>query len=260
MQESAVYGNSRGFFESQAIANWNDVLMATMGSSWRDWCSLDRDVLSSLPREIVARAIRLLAEEFGGDAPLFVLKDPRICRFVPLWLSALREAGVTPCVVIPFRAPLEVAHSLRERDGFAIETGLLLWLRHVFDAEWETRGLRRAFVSMEEFLDDWRESVRWIARDTGAVLPLVAESSAKEIDRFLSRDLKHHNLSDSTLATAHVWASRAYDALLILARHPFGRRGTPRSMRLHSRSTPPAVCLRRFSHLRKARFNSWALT
>ncbi|WP_134487370.1 hypothetical protein [Methylocella tundrae] len=86
----------------------------------------------------------------------FAFKDPRLCRIIPFWVAAFEEMQIAPLVVIPIRSPLEVAQSLAKRDGFSLETGLLLWLRHVLDAERESRHFPRAVVSMDDLFEDWR--------------------------------------------------------------------------------------------------------
>src|SRR4029077_1974458 len=83
-------------------------------------------------------AKEIFEAEFA-NATLLILKDPRICRFVPFWLDVLKEMKVAPRIVIPLRSPLEVAHSLKKRNALSLTKGLLLWLRHVLDAEAQTR-------------------------------------------------------------------------------------------------------------------------
>src|SRR3546814_18367354 len=87
---------------------------------------------------------------------MILLKDPRICRFLPFWLDACESFGIEPLVVFAWRDPFQVAHSLRNRNQFSRDKGLLLWLRHVLDAERDSRGLPRCFVSYEQLLSDWR--------------------------------------------------------------------------------------------------------
>jgi hypothetical protein len=60
--------------------------------------------------------VEFLEREFSTTR-LFVIKDPRMCRFVPLWLDATREFGAEPKAIIPVRNPIEVAASLLRRDG-----------------------------------------------------------------------------------------------------------------------------------------------
>ena len=96
--------------------------------------------------ELEAQAAHALAAEFGGER-LILLKDPRMCRLMPFWRRALERAGFEARIVIPVRSPLDAALSLRDRNRIAIEEGMLLWLRHVLDAERATRDLCRCFVS-----------------------------------------------------------------------------------------------------------------
>lgn len=211
--------NERGYFESIPLNVFHEKLLKSAASCWRDWRRFDSQWLASPPAAFKADAKRLLEEEFG-EAPLFVLKDPRACRFIPFWLSVLNEGGIAPRAVIPLRSPFEVAASLRARDQFSIEDGLLLWLRHVLDAERETRALPRSFVAMDKFLTDWRKCARQIARDIGIAWPHLDDESSARIDNFLSRDLKHHNLESVKQDAASAWVARSYEAVSILARDP----------------------------------------
>lgn len=55
---------------------------------------------------------------------------------------------------LPLRSPREVAQSLHRRDGLGASSGCLLWLRHVLDAEAETRAMPRAVLDWSRFLSD----------------------------------------------------------------------------------------------------------
>ena len=102
-----------------------------------------------------------------------MLKDPRICRFVPLWRAVLGRLGVAPKVVVPLRHPLEVAGSLARRDGMPEDEALLLWLRHCLEAEAATRGLPRSFLRYDDLVADWRPAVDRLAH---GLSPRLAES------------------------------------------------------------------------------------
>ena len=98
--------------------------------------------------QFAVRAQQILRDEYN-DSPLFVLKDPRICRLVPFWFAALKALEVEPRTIIPIRSPLEVAYSIRSEHGHPISYGLLIWLRHVLDAERHTRSAFALFRSLE---------------------------------------------------------------------------------------------------------------
>jgi hypothetical protein len=131
-----------------------------------------------------------LAAEYG-DSALFVLKDPRICRLAPFWLPVLRDTGCRTLVILPLRHPRDVAASLEHRAGYDRDYGLLMWLRHVLDAEAETRGTRRVFTSYEALMTDWSAEIRRIGEGLGLSWPRSVSVARPEIDAFLSRDLQH---------------------------------------------------------------------
>jgi hypothetical protein len=219
----ATRDNMRGYWESARIADFNDELLACAGSTWDDWRAIDaRWYSSSVAGDFRARAKPLLEAEFG-TTDLIVFKDPRVCRIIPFWSATLQEMDIVPRIVIPFRSPLEVAHSLATRYVFSLEKGLLMWLRHVLDAERETRHLPRAIVAMDDLLADWRGSIEKIGREVGIEWPRFDESTAPFVDAFLTRDLKHQNMPDGNLPPAYMWAIKTYDAMLVLRDNPYSR-------------------------------------
>ncbi len=162
----ASKGNEIGHWESDALVRYHDVMLKGLGSSWHDWQSLDLSSLSIERRlEIKQEIANIIASEFA-QAPLFVVKDPRICRFAPLFIEALNEAGIGVRTILPFRNPLEVCQSLEKRDSMKRADAALLWVRHVLDAERASRNLNRAFVAYNHLLDDWKSTYNKISART----------------------------------------------------------------------------------------------
>ena len=215
--------NARGFFESVSLMGFHDELLASAGSEWSDWRAFNPGWNQSpAAADFRRRAKALFAEEFEGS-PLPVLKDPRICRFASFWLDTLREMSATPHIVMPIRSPLDVAQSLKTLHGLSLTHGLLLWLRHVLDAESQTRSLARSIFSWNDFQSDWRGVCDKIAADTHLSWPRLSDRASLEIDRFLTKDLVHHDTDDVALAgraDVHQWVLRVYQALLELRRNP----------------------------------------
>lgn len=216
-------GNPKGYWESKEIAALNDELLASGGSRWADWRPVTPGWYSTLAAETFKqRAKRILAAEFG-DSTLFVLKDPRICRLAPFWLQVLAEMGIAPRVVLPMRHPLEVAQSLRRREGSSLTDGILLWVRHVIDAEAASRNLPRAIVEWDSFLKDWPSEIERMAVLLGVEWRDLTDDLRGEIDSFLTAELKHEHISDQTAGfhpEMHEWAISVYSALKNLARDP----------------------------------------
>ena len=185
--------NPAGHWESLRVAELNDQILATAGSSWHDWLEFNPAWRRS-PKAVEFRekARQILNDEYGSSS-FFVLKDPRICRIVPFWLEILEECGIVPLVIFPLRNPIEVAASLEQRDGFDPLFGRLLWLRHVLDAELTSRGLPRVFTSYDSLLRGPYSLAAGMEQRLGMSWPRPVANAAEEIDNFLSeRDHRHH--------------------------------------------------------------------
>ena len=193
---SAGPDNPSGFWESMAIKELNERVLASAGSAWDDWEPFDaRWYESPVAAEFRDRARTTLADEFG-DCRLFVLKDPRICRLLPFWIDSLGEFGAEPFIVTPVRNPLDVAMSIEVRNGIDRSIGLLLWLRHHLDAEVTTRHLRRVYVRYERLISEPHAIADEMGDGLGIVWPRRSTDSNIEIDDFLSPGLRHHRTGD----------------------------------------------------------------
>lgn len=205
--------NERGFWESRLIVDLNDAILAAGGSGWRDWRKFDVEAIDDKEGDALrARAKAALWEEFGL-ARLAVVKDPRMCRLMPFWAPLFEEARWLARALLPIRSPLEVAWSLNRRDGIRPAHGCLLWLRHVLDAEAETRGMARAVLDWPEFLGDRRKALRRVSGQLGLTWPLWHERALAEVDDFVSADLRHQRASEADL--------RAHPAVSDLARQVY---------------------------------------
>jgi hypothetical protein len=185
----------RGYFESAPLGDAHDALLESAGSRWHDWRQFDaRWFCSTAAEEHRQRIKGLLVSEYG-DRPLIFIKDPRICRFVPFMSAILAELNISPVAILPIRNPLEVAYSLKRRDSFLLPKSILLWLRHMLDAEFHSRQMRRCFVPYEECLLDWQYYLDGASKRIGVVWPNAAEISNVAIGEFLSPDLRHEKVS-----------------------------------------------------------------
>lgn len=215
--------NLLGHFESDALTYLNEKILASAGSAWDDWRAFNQDWRTTpVANEFEQQAVATLAEEFGS-AGLIAVKDPRMCRMMPFWIGVFDRTGYAVRVILPVRSPLEVATSLRLRDNFPISKGLLLWLRHVLDAEHASRESPRAILHWSDFLADWRFSLARVAEQTGLVWPRLSDRAAAEIDQFLLPSLRH-NLSPAETLAVHPdvndWVRETYEAVVALAEDP----------------------------------------
>ena len=150
--------------------------------------------------------------------PLWGLKDPRLCRLMPLWWRCLPRSGSTPRYLLALRHPLDVAASLAVRDGISAAWRPAAWLRHVLDAE---RRHARCDAS-DRPLRGARS-----ARQAGAASPPGSPASCGSpgrdrgrqaeaaVDAFLAPELRRRRLSDSAGAANGKlagWVAAVYDA------------------------------------------------
>ncbi len=212
--------NEAGFWESMDVYCLNDEILAGAGSRWDDWRRFNPAwVRSPTKQAFNARVLALLERDFAGSS-LFVLKDPRICRLLPFWLEVLADFGAETKCVLPIRNPLEVAASLRKRDGLSPVKSYMLWLRHVLDAERGSRGTQRAFVTYESMLEDWRGAVGTLSSALDIAWPRRSATAEVEIDRFLEYRHRHHAAGDTRVfehADLSPWVKDTYAAVRELA-------------------------------------------
>jgi hypothetical protein len=191
--------NERGYWESRVIIDLNDAILAAAGSDWRDWRKFDLNKIDALEADALrARAKEALAEEFG-DVGFAVAKDPRMCRLMPFWGPVFAEAKWSVRALLPIRPPLEVSQSLHCRDGIGPAYGCLLWLRHVLDAEAETRGMARAFLDWPQFLGNGRNALARASEQLGVIWPYWCEGALADIDQFVSSDLRRQRTSEAEM-------------------------------------------------------------
>ncbi|HJU20026.1 MAG TPA: glycosyltransferase [Stellaceae bacterium] len=186
--------NPRGYWEHLDIVAAHQDLMARFGRAWDDIRPLPPGYDESAAGHETRRLLsEILARDFAGTA-LWGVKDPRLCRLAALWGPLCDALAVAPRFVLVLRHPLEVAASLAGRDGIGAERALLLWLRHVLEAERATRGRVRTVVHYEDLVGHcgWRPVAARMAREIGVVWPACGPEVEAAIDSYLAPELRHH--------------------------------------------------------------------
>lgn len=208
--------NPMGHFESRALYLLQDRLLASAGSTWSDYRSFPASWYQSPKADEFCHEVKdLLISEYGSSS-FFILKDPRNCRLVPFWRDLLTRMEVRQLFVHTHRNPLEVARSLQKRDGFDLEYGCLLWLRHVLDAEAGSRGLCRSFTSYDRLLASWPAEVEKIARDLSIQWPRYHTANLPRLDEMIRPDLRRNDTPAVT--ESKVFATWFRDVLAVMDR------------------------------------------
>lgn len=189
----AVSGNNEnGFWENQDAVDIHETLLTDLGRNWHDIREMPAGWTSSEAAARARAAIRRLISSDFAAAPLWALKDPRLCRLMPLWLDVLAEFGIGARFVFVLRSPDEVAASLQARDGWSHAMSRLLWLQHMREAEEATRGHSRCVVHFDELIEDWNTVAGRIARELDVAWPVDPASVAAQIATFIDPGARHH--------------------------------------------------------------------
>lgn len=213
-------GNELGHWEPQQVVELDDAILVELDSRWSDWSDINVTELGSERlSHYQAEIARIVTEEFS-DSALFVVKDPRICRLIPLWQKALTEFGAEVRYAIPFRHPFEVARSLERRDNLPFVDGCLLWLRHLLDAERETRGLKRSFIPYHEMIDDPQGTASRISSELAWETLDLNKDNKSDITSSIDPTLRHQVEDAEALndpAAFYPWLRKTYEAYSMLA-------------------------------------------
>lgn len=146
--------NPNGYWEHTDVVALNDAALAPTGG----WAS--PNATHPFPRILEPAIPRLLRSlhAMEPDRPLLI-KDPRLCRFLPVWIWGALVAGLEPSVMAVRREPHHVVQSLCRREDWDPERGYTLLsvynadLDEALDAHPEVPA---ANVLFSEVLDDWR--------------------------------------------------------------------------------------------------------
>lgn len=204
-------GNPRGYWEPRKAIAINEGILYRHQSAWFD------PTLHSMDDALGVREKAACVDQIQDyltrlpDAPLLVIKEPRITTLSHLWFEAARRAGFDVAAVIAVRHPLEVVSSAAATWQVSRELSGALWLKYSLLAERYTRGLPRVFVDYADFLDDWPREIKRIATTLDIDLNTQQDDA---VEQFLTPDLRRQRRSGSVHGFVGAdWISAVYSAL-----------------------------------------------
>jgi hypothetical protein len=200
-------GNPLGHWEPRNLVALNDEILARLGRRWDDPRPLPDHWLDCRESQHDIQRIRAEIERSYADAPLIVIKDPRLCRLLPLYIEALELLAIAPVVVLQVRPVSEVARSLADRDDMPPGLSELLWLRSVTDAELHSRKCPRVWVSFGQVVAGWRKTVCRIGRTLNVSWPTHPDNAAERINVVLKRRQRHVASFAGNEALALAWGA-----------------------------------------------------
>lgn len=237
----AGVSNPTGHWEPSRLTAYHDRFLAEFGSVWHDWRPLKiTQMLMSRRHQVKTDILNLVQQEYG-NAKFFVIKDPRISRFAPLFIDALTDGGIEVVPIIVFRNPLEVSASLMQRQAdwpetYGITNATLLWLTHCLAAEKATRSMKRAFISYTSLMENWEDAVASISNNAGIAFPVSPSEARPIVEHFLTPSLRHHENQPNDVALhpqMGEWVTETFEALSILEASAVSDFATERLDKVH---------------------------
>ena len=195
LMEGIDGNNRRGFWEHRDAVAINERLLHWFGRAWFDLRLLPEGWVGASATTGAMQQMRTLIKREFADAPLWALKDPRLCLLAPAWLQVIDALGMTTTCVVVVRHPEEVAASLYARDGLSRGYAFVLWGEYLLAALAAARGRPMVVIDYADFLADWRGALRAIAQVSGLADTVSRAWPALQpdaVERYLDESERHH--------------------------------------------------------------------
>jgi hypothetical protein len=189
--------NAKGHWERWEIVELHDQVFRHFGQDYYG----PRHALPLPPGWWAEPAIRSIRDKITawirtrmGNSRRFGLKDPRICRLLPMWREILLDLAVEPRFVVCFREPTAVARSLEARDKLNAAEGMLRWLAYTADL---VNGLGETPVTLlpyDRWFSDFDANLAVLSRLVrypGQVDPRVTAAIRAAVDPTLRHQGEH---------------------------------------------------------------------
>ena len=195
MSTGANDENQKGFWERRDVRMLSDSILHAADCDWDCIADFDPAAIPEESLKVYRSTAADIVLNLDAHRPWFV-KEPRLCLLFPVWRPVLE----LPVCVHIYRNPLEVAHSLKVRNGIPIRTGLALWEAYSIRALQYSEELPRILVSYLKLMQSPQDVVR-VVRDRlseygGYDLRMP---SNQEIVGFLDTNLYHQRKSVKAL-------------------------------------------------------------
>ncbi|NMQ18937.1 hypothetical protein E4P82_06770 [Candidatus Competibacter phosphatis] len=114
--------NPKGFWERKDVRALNNQILYAANSDWDRVSDFSLEKIASQDLDTINQQLQRLILELDAHRPWF-LKEPRFCLTFPLWKKYLEY----PICIHTHRSPIQIAQSLKSRNGFPLHFGIALW-------------------------------------------------------------------------------------------------------------------------------------
>jgi len=212
--------NPKGYWEHEDVVAVHERLLAGLGSRWDDVRALPDKWLQSEPARLATAAIDEIISRDFSDKAVWSVKDPRLCRLLPLWLDVLARREIRPVALFMVRRPNEVSASIQARNHWRPLVGKLLWLRYMTEAVAATREVRRGVVLYDDLLANPISTMTRALASLGiAAHERVSVQEREAVAAFVDTSDRHHTnpCSEEPLTVYDSITENIYESLAAVA-------------------------------------------
>lgn len=217
--------NPDGYFESQDVLNINNAFLKSQGQTWRTASPLPAGCFDGSD----AAESRVEIDRFLGRCRATVrcllLKDPRFCRLMPLWLPVLRDHLDGPLAMVHVvRRVHDVGRSLARRAEepdiakaavTSDDHAALLWLHYNLEMCRHAASVECVVVRLEELHTNPRTATRSVLDSLGAAIGKRLTLSASPVHASRERPVPLASERDRVLESVYAAIGAAEGAAFL---------------------------------------------
>ncbi len=188
----ATTDNPKGYWERIDVLQLHEYLLQQLNADWHLVSTVRTDQIESNLLNTFTERAKKIIYRMDGNRP-WVMKDPRLCLFLPLWLPLLE---VPVCIHIT-RHPVSVAQSLAKRDNLPLHFSINLWENYNIHALMASTKLPRFSISYEHLMAEPVDTVKMIYDQLCKYgVQSLRLPHEKEIFAFLDESLQHNKVHE----------------------------------------------------------------
>jgi glycosyltransferase involved in cell wall biosynthesis/uncharacterized coiled-coil protein SlyX len=173
--------NPKGYWERWDVLILNENILKALEITWDNIGDFNTKKMTTEIHSQFESSIRDIVVGLDANRP-WMVKDPRLCLLLPIWRPVLE----IPVCVYVHRSPIQIAQSLKKREGFSLMLGTALWEKYNLHGLANSADMPRILVSHEELMTNPVNAVKKMHQELmdyevqGLRLP-----SDKEIQAFI---------------------------------------------------------------------------
>lgn len=185
--------NPKGYWEPKDVVAINEAIFSALCMHHMDaWALPGNWLQSSAMSEIRERIDKWLQKVYLSEVQV-VVKDPRLCRTLPVWLEVVKQYDISCKFIHIYRNPREVIASLQVRDtNYPDIDAELAWISYNLSAALIVKDFPHLLTNYHSLLDRPAHVLQTISTELVLGLSCSKEQDSNKVNSFLEPSLAHH--------------------------------------------------------------------